>query len=375
MKTYLLVLVTLTILIFPNTALAQPQPIPGSPASGETGIGVHLDLTGNAIPQALRTAGILRVDWVSLDFDWAANWPDINGQPVLDRLDNAMQLAAQDKLAILFRLTDAPNWARNSSGPDPDRTAWFITNLAKRYPGILQAVELYPAANTESGWGTEPKPDAYAHLLQIVATAVKETGILVVGPGLSPLPAVNPSSHDIDDLVFLQGLYDAGAAASMPVVSMCLPVTYGDPLKSPADNEHRVLRHYEEIHQVMLSNHHKKGLIWITQFNMPISFQNGSNDVSLENNPTGQEQWLRQAYHQLRSQLYLGMASLTNINVPSANPPENAITASLLDANSKRNPTYQVLKDIILDNNPAKENILNFDKPQNKEITKNPSSP
>jgi hypothetical protein len=375
MKTYLLVLVALTIFIFPNTALAQPQAIPGSPKSGKTGIGAHLDLDGNDIPQALRTANILRVDWVSLDFDWAANWPDINGQPVLDRLDNAMQLAAQNKLVILLRLMDAPGWARNISGPDPDRTAWFISNLVKRYPGIIQAVELFPAANTESGWGNEPKPDVYAHFFQSVAAAVKETGIFVVGPGLSPLPAVNPSSHDIDDLVFLQGLYDAGAAAFMPVVSMCLPVTYGDPLTSPAGNEHRVLRHYEEIHQVMLSNNHKEGLIWITQFNLPMSFQNGSNDVSLENNPLAQEEWLSQAYHQLRSQLYLGMASLININSPSANPPENAITASLLDANLKRNPTYQALKDVILDNNPAKVKILNFNKPQNKQITKSPGSP
>jgi hypothetical protein len=161
----------------------------------------------------------------------------------------------------------------------------------------------------------------------------------------------------------------------MPVISICLPVSFGDPLKSPVAEEHRVLRHYEEVHQVMLANHHEEGLIWITQLSLPVSFQNGSNEVSLKDNLQGQEQWLRLAYRQLRSQLYIGTAFLVNINPASANPPENAISASLLDGSSKRNPAYQALKEVILDSNPTKISILNFNKPQNKQIIKNHSSP
>lgn len=376
MKNRWLALAFLIALVLPASLMVHAQAVPGAPFSSDAGFGAKLELDGRVIPQSLRAAGIIHLDWISITFDWANHWPDANAQPDIASLDNAMMYAGQNKLGILLRLTHAPDWAKSSAGPDVKLTSWFIANLITRYPGTLQAIELFPSANTAAGWGAEPNPQAYTNLLCAVSTAIRDTrsSVFIVAPGLTPLPALQPSQNDIDDLTFLQGLYDAGAATCMPVVSINLPVTTGDPLKAPGENEHRVLRHYEDVRQVMLANQHESGLIWITEFQLP-SGQIEPNDVSYNNNASGQAQWLNQAYNQLRSQLYIGVAFLTTINSPTVNLPESAASVNLIRANSSKHPFYNILKDLILESNPSKVILLDFSKPQSKNIIKDRSSP
>jgi hypothetical protein len=371
-KTFLSFVVAIAML-WPAAVHAGPIVIPGSPNSSDAGFGVHLNLAGRHIQQSLRAAGILQLDWVAVDLDWASSWPDASTQPDIARLDAAMQFAGQNKLSVLLRLWHAPEWARSGSGPDPERTAWFVSNLVKRYAGILQAIELFPQANTEYGWGTAPDPNAYSVLIKTVADSLRETGVFLVAAGLTPLPSPQPSNLDIDDLVFLQDLYSTGTTEYLPVVSMCLPLATGGPLQSPRSEEHRVLRHYEEIRQVMLANDHESGLIWITQFNLP-SGKINNNDVSY-NNLSGQVQWMNQAYHQLRSQLYIGVAFLTDINPPAATTTDSDTPLSLINADLSQHPFYQKLKELAAISSPTKVILLDFNKPQSKNIVKVRESP
>ncbi len=376
MKKRWFVITLIIALICPAATSVQAQAAPGTPFSSDPGFGAQLDPAGQLIPQSLRAAGMLQLDWISINFDWASYWPNATSQPDIGNLDNAMQFAGQNKLAVLLRLSTAPGWAKSAQGPDPELTSWFVANLIKRYPGTLKAVELFPAANTTRGWGGTPNPSAYASLLKPVSTAIKETGIaaILIAPGLVPLPPGPPSDGNMDDLSFLQGLYDAGARDWMPVISICLPTITGDPLKAPATEEHRVLRHYEEVRQVMLANKDNTGVIWITDFHLP-SGQIDPNDVSYTRTPSGQAQWLGQAYNQLRSQLYIGVAFLVMINPNAANLPEDPSLVNLIRADRSKHPFYNELKDIILQSNPAKVTLLNFNKPQSKKIVKDRSSP
>ncbi len=179
----------------------------GTPQSPDFGYGVRLDLSGSSISDALQTAAILRVDWVIIDLDWAKQYPEEKNQPDLAALDQAMDLALRFEIPVVISLNDAPAWAKTLSGPDPKRTASFVLYLAQRYPQALQAIELFPGANTLAGWGANPDPRSYVVVYDSARNALKQAGlqVLLVAAGLTPLSSSQPVAGDIDDLKFLGG--------------------------------------------------------------------------------------------------------------------------------------------------------------------------
>ena len=342
----------------------------GTPDSPEFGYGARLDLDGSYLEQAVNSAAELRLDWISVDLNWAKRWPDPNSQPDLRNLDEVFAAAAQFNLVVLLSLSAAPDWAMGEHGPDPRLTAWFVVNLERRYGNKLAAVELFPAANTAVGWGGPPDARAYAELLATVQASIKEAGIpvLVVAGGLTPL-LPGKSNGDIDDLAFLQGLYDAGAREVMPVASLHLADVSGDSLQPPVAGGPPSLRHYEEIRKVMVANNHSDGVIWITDLSWP-SGRIGAEDATI-NTPQAQSLWLSQAYRQLRAQLYIGTVFIHRLNPPAegqASPDESS--TSLIRANLNRHPFYNILGQLATQNLREASEAPAFDHPQEKNLFK-----
>ena len=73
----------------------------------------------------------------------------------------------------------------------------------------------------------------------------------------------------MDDASFLQALYKNGLRDAVTIVSVQASGLTGEPLQASDKSENRVLRHYENIRQVMLNNGHESGLIWITHLTPP----------------------------------------------------------------------------------------------------------
>jgi hypothetical protein len=342
----------------------------GTPQSPDFGYGVRVELAEDSFIGALQTTAMLQADWVIIDLDWSKQYPIQGNQPDFTILDQAMELARRFEIPVIISLNKAPAWALTASGPDADLTASFALRLAKRYPNVLQAIELLPGANTLAGWGSHPDPKAYLSVYNAASNAIKQAGlpVLLVAAGLTPLSAGLQTPNDIDDLSFLRGLYQDGARDSFSVISLQLQGIVGEPSLAPDGIQHNILRHYEEIRQVMLDNGDAKGIIWITSFSWD-SGKNQLNDVSLINNPEAQSEWLAQAYQQLRSQLYIGVAFLTSVNTRGGGG-ENSNHVILDVSGSNEHPFYAVLKDLIAQNNPANFIQLSFDTPQQKHIVK-----
>jgi hypothetical protein len=165
MKIYCFRLALIFSILFGLTLPGTVQASKGTPNSAEFGYGVQVDLEGKQVLESLASATTLRMDWIAIDFNWASHWQDKQTQPDLHLLDQVMQYAKQADISVLLSITHAPDWATTQNGPDPAVTAWFVTNLAKRYPA-LQSVELFPGANTRQAWGAEPNPGLYINLLK-----------------------------------------------------------------------------------------------------------------------------------------------------------------------------------------------------------------
>jgi hypothetical protein len=338
-------LALLACLVFQTTAQAAK----GTPDSPDFGYGAQIHLVGKTSGEALQTAAQIKLDWVQIEFDWAARWPAASGSPSLQDLDQAMQIAGQNHLTVLFSLTDAPAWASSPRGPDPALTAQLITALARRYPDSLRGVELFPAANTVLGWGALPNPQAYLNLFQTTAQTLHANGLslTLVAAGLSPLGST-PVPQDMDDLAFLTGLYAAGGADQISILSLRFDELTGDPLQSPTQNAQPVLRHYEAVRQVMLANHHSLGILWITRFGPPSGTIQATDSIYRQ--PSNQSAWLSQAYRQLRAQLYIGTAFVANFN-----PASDKDQTSLIAANGSSHPFLNLLGRLIAQNNQPLE--------------------
>jgi hypothetical protein len=356
-----------------SAAICLPRPAQasrGTPDSPEFAYGARLDLQGRYLDKGVYAAAELRLDWVSVDLDWGAIWPDPNIQPDLANLDLVMQSAKQFGYSVLIGLRHAPAWASSANGPDPKLTAWFVVNLERRYGDTFKAVEPFPSANTTDGWGTTPDAAAYVELLRSLQAALKDAGLslLIVSGGLTPL-APDGQEGAIDDLKFLQNLYDAGGKEFMPIISIRLGEVTGDPLQAASQSEHRVLRHYEEVRQVMLANHHENGILWITDLSWPDGTIASSDSTA--QSVEAQAVWMSQAFSQLRAQLYIGAAFLHRLNPPggkSATAAENM--ASLIRANLSRHPFFELLGQMTAQNKQSTAQPLLFDQPQHKNFGK-----
>ena len=186
--------------ISPTSAKAE-EGLPGSP---DFGYGACLDLEGYHIETAIKIANNYGLDWLTIDFDWAYYWSNPDAPPQWDALDRVMAQIQSTNLAVMISITNAPHWAIDALGPNIDSTANLTLELVQRYPGNILAIELFPSANTFSGWGASPNPHAYAKLLEAVQFTLADHGFYqtIIAAG------IDPSSNRDEALRFLQGLYD-----------------------------------------------------------------------------------------------------------------------------------------------------------------------
>jgi hypothetical protein len=323
------------------------QAAKGTPDSPDFGYGAQIHVEGNYSGDALSTAKSLKLDWVTIEFNWAARWPTAGASPVLTDLDQAMTTARQDGLSVLVSLTNPPAWACSPRGPDAETTALLVVALAQRYPTVLAGVELFPAANTVTGWGALPNPSSYLNLFRMVDNQLRANAVKVdlAAAGLTPL-ATGVPSQDMDDLAFLAGLYDAGGADVISILSMRFNDLTGDPLQMPGADSHQVLRHYEEVRRVMLAHKHIRGILWITRFSAPSGTIQPSDAKYRQ--PEKSAAWLSQAYRQLRAQLYIGAAFVADLNPGS---PDATGSSSLIGRDGSRQPFIDILGRLIAQNN------------------------
>ncbi len=291
--------------------LAQPIQVraaSGMPDSPNFGYGARLDPGGAEVELAFKAAVGIGLDWIGIDFDWARHWPDPSTPPDLRALDQGMALTQSYHLNVSLAITHPPDWAIAADGPDARLTAELVLLLAQRYAEVLRTIELLPEANTRAGWGAPPNPRLYAALFQTVQTALQSAGstVVLVAAGLVPAPST-PTADHMDDLLFLKELYQAGAASFIPIISLRLNQVQGEAIHPPQTGL-STLRHYEEVRQEMLRNHHANGLIWITAFTWPQQIPQDSYTEIIR--------WLDQALRLMKSQLYIGVAFYYGLNPP-----------------------------------------------------------
>lgn len=129
-------------------------------------------------------------------FDWAA-------------YDRIFEAAHEQGLQIVAVLLDGPD----QSAPPANLATWttFVSNAADHWSDTVEVYQIWDEPNLSSGWGDQPpSPVDYAALLEASYTPIRQSGALVLTAGLAPTTETGPDN--VSDVLYLQALYENGAA-------------------------------------------------------------------------------------------------------------------------------------------------------------------
>ncbi len=258
--------------------------------AGMSPFGVNTFLQEEVEPEKRELAMQMIADagfrWIRQEFPWEdieihgkGDFEDRRHEPyrsAWEKYDQIVDLAERYDLEIIARLSNPPAWSRvqgNAAGTlappdDLDDYGDFVETAVRRYKGRIRTYQIWNEPNIYPEWGERPvSPEEYTELLKVGYTRVKQAcpECLVISGALAQTIPLGP--RDLNDFIFLQRMYDAGAGDYFDVLSM---QGYGL-WSGPTDRRMRprVLNFSRPLYlrEIMVKNGDAHKPIWITEMN------------------------------------------------------------------------------------------------------------
>jgi len=319
----------------PAQAAQSAAPPPVAPAQGN----LPFDYGIQADPMnAQNNAGLIAgmgFRWVKLQMPWKDVEPS-PGNYQWGGWDDRIRLYQANGIKVLLSIPKAPDWARpagtdlGTEGPpsDPATYANFVGQVAARYKGGVQAIEVWNEQNIDYEWGREPfDPARYMEILKASYNAIKAANPDMIVVSGAPTPTGAPPPAAMDDLEYLRQMYAHGlkdysdAIGSHPSGFANPPdalFTGGDydPARGYDDHRSFFFRNtMESYRQIMVENGDSAKTIWPTEFGWPVMrHDDGRFPFAAENTLERQAQWSVQSYQLMKSWGWVGTAFLWNLD-------------------------------------------------------------
>ena len=188
-------------------------------------LGVHTRLTDEVeewkIQRTLQMVREMGASWIVEFFPWAY-YQHEDGSVAWDHPDLVIGHAHANGLKVIARIGYTPDWARPPDTPltyldreSYDEFASFAAKFAARYRGQVDYLIVGNEPNLSFEWGyRKTTPQDYVDLLAAVYPAVKDANpdIVVLAGALAPTLEPEESPWATNDLLYLKGMYEAGAA-------------------------------------------------------------------------------------------------------------------------------------------------------------------
>jgi hypothetical protein len=224
--------------------------------------------------------------WYDIEVSGKGNFQDCRNPPncisAWAKYDQIVDLAQSHGLELVVRLSSPPDWsradgsARGAFAP-PDNFndfADYAAAVAERYQGRVKYYQVWNEPNIFDQWGDQPvDPEAYTRLLCTTYQRLKQVdpNIVVVSAALAATAQLgaplDSGGNNLNDLIFLQRMYAAGAAKCFDVLSM---QGYGL-FSGPTDHRLRpLIDNYgrnQIIRDLMVTNGDAHKAIWVSEMN------------------------------------------------------------------------------------------------------------
>lgn len=208
-------------------------------------LGINTFLEQEALPEVrdeslrlIRAAGFRFIrqpfGWYDIEIhgkgDFVDRRNDPNGVDAWAKYDNIVELAASHGIEVIARLDKPPAWSR-SELPEvtgdfapPDKVADFgdfVAAVANRYAGRIHYYQIWNEPNGNEEWGKHQpvNPEAYTELLCESYRRIKAADPQAVVLAGALTPTVSLDGRNLNDIVYLQRMYQAGAAACFDIFS------------------------------------------------------------------------------------------------------------------------------------------------------------
>ncbi|MBF6612528.1 MAG: cellulase family glycosylhydrolase [Chloroflexi bacterium] len=314
--------------------------------------------------KTLQMAQNMGAGWIKQQFPWAdieyrqdpgnPYWDVKNNQSAWEKYDSIVSLAQQYGLRVIARIDSAPAWSHPlintlKAPPSADHMqdfANFIHDFVKKYSGQVAAIQIWNEPNLVGEWATgrPVNPAEYVQLLKTAYIAAKQVdpNMIVLA---APLATTNDTSNNLDELDYLQGMYDAGAKQYFDVMSAN---AYGksEPPEAAPSRDKLNFRRVELLRAVMEQNGDSAKAVWFNEYGW-----NASPD-SITNLPWGRVTPDQQADYTVRgiqyAQQHWPWAGLFTIwylrqvgDIPNT---ESEYYFGLLDPDFVVSPAYQAVQ-------------------------------
>lgn len=278
--------ITLAVGFLPNFPVSRLEPSPTPTltiqnpraAIQNPKIGLHTRLTDEPNPDNIkREFEMLRdmgASWATEFFPWPYIQPTDRNRFDWQHADQVVDAANAAGITLIARLDKVPAWARPSNTTwtylDPDRYADygnFVYAFVSHFKGRISYYIIWNEPNTAAEWGQrKPDPKAYSMLLQIAYKRAKEadpTSVVLLG-GLAPNLEREGSPTALNDLTFLNKLYDEGAAPYFDAVAVHAYGLTASP-DDPASPDKLNFTRAEETRKVMVARGDASKAVYITE--------------------------------------------------------------------------------------------------------------
>lgn len=249
------------------------------PLAADKSLGVNADLGGvdaSVVDGQMRVMKGYGFHWLRYRFAWDEMEPR-RGSYNWEESDRVVEAARRQGLSVIALLDGAPAWARASE----DRGSRFappvevrdygdwVQAFVERYGDVIDHYQIWNEPNIAPHWGSrEVDPAAYARLLREGAIRIRAGDPEAVVLAAALAPNVEPGGANMSDVLFLDRLYQAGAAPWFDVVAGQI-YPFDLPLEHPPAGGELSWRRLELLRQVMLDHGDDETAVWVVSWGLP----------------------------------------------------------------------------------------------------------
>jgi hypothetical protein len=244
-------------------------------------VGVHTRLTDEVetwkIQQTLRMVREMGAPWVVEYFPWPYIEPEEDAF-TWGHSDVVIKHAQNQGLTVIARLGWVPEWARpdvdeqdttltHLDADHYDEFAEFVAAFVARYRGRVDHIIIWNEPNLSFEWGYRPvDPEAYVALLRAVYPQAHAANpdVVVLAGALAPTLEPEGSPAGLNDLVYLERMYSAGAAPTFDALAAHAYGLMAPPEDPPARNKLN-FRRVELLREIMLAYGDGDKPIYVTE--------------------------------------------------------------------------------------------------------------
>jgi hypothetical protein len=199
-------------LLIIGVLLAPSAPLPSMASNAGPAVGVHTIRADDGLLQLIAEGGFA---WLIQLLEWREVEP-AQGEYFWEYSDWLVRAAEYYGLDLVLRLDHPPDWA---TPLDVSAYAAFVGQVAARYRDRVAAYVIWNEPNLATEWGGQPPdPATYVELLCAAQASIGtvDPEAVVVSAGLAPTNQADASA--LDDRLYLQAMYDTGAASCFDVL-------------------------------------------------------------------------------------------------------------------------------------------------------------